>query len=281
MVDIFLPTKGNSDRLKEVAKNIFDTAKHDCRIMFVVEVYDVDSLKEIELLINEYGDRIRCIKNEEGGSLPECHNLAYKQSTSEFFMLTGDDIEFPDGWLRDALIEIGDKGTLAFSEKNMSGWGLFLIRRKYIEEFGTIDVKGKVFHEYIHEYADAEFQFTARYRKQIVYSNITVNHKDKRFFGSAIIKNGEIVKHIKTYMIRDHSLANVEVCPRLIRNPKCYKELILLIDLIPKNPIIVNEENFNNGNAVESKAIDEAEFKKRSSMWGGMITETILEGVSQ
>jgi len=274
-VDILIPTYRNARRLKNLVSNIEQTAGYPHKIVFITEADDEETAKTIAGM---EGDSVIWITNDKKGRLTHCLNLAYRCTQGNFLVITSDDVLFSENWLRDAVNEIGSKGVLAFSDKNAAGWGHFLVKREYIENYsGVVDEPGQIFHEYRHEYADAEFQFTARQRGQIVYSNIAVDHRDPKYFGAAYEENGEIKPIVKTYVIRDHSLRHVDINVGIVENQNNPKELILRIDLVPKNPIVVNPNYLNNNNkSDEAKAMDYKDFSSRAHLWGGQTVETIM-----
>ena len=278
-VDIFIPTYCNSRVLKPLVENILATAKYPFHIYFIIEQEDFETVKEL----NSFPGPFTIIYNDQKGKIPHCFNIAYRQTNSNMIVVTCDDITFPDGWLRDAAYSIGEKGVLAFSDINGSGWGHFLIKREYIEQYsGSEDEPGIIFHEYNHEYADAEFQFTARNRGQIVYSPIAINHRDIKYFGAAVEEDGEVKPMVKTYRIRDYALPYSNIGLQLVANPNNSREVVLEITLIPRDPILIDKNKLNNVNKTkDARNTDLDEFLSRAHLWGGKIHEDLFESVNK
>lgn len=123
---------------------------------------ELDSVS-IELLRpNRIGDYARKI------------NRGYLVSSEPFLFLGADDLAFRPGWLAAGLAPFADPaigvvGTqdLAPTERARSGEHAthVLVRRRYVDELGTIDEPGKILHEsYPHEYVDDELVGTAKAR---------------------------------------------------------------------------------------------------------------------
>lgn len=102
-------------------------------------------------------------------------NHAAAVSWEPFLFLGADDLDFHPGWLTAALAAMADPaigvvGTqdLAPTPRAQAGEHAThcLVRREYVERFGTIDEPGKVLHEgYPHEFVDDEFVETAKHRQ--------------------------------------------------------------------------------------------------------------------
>lgn len=101
-------------------------------------------------------------------------NHAARVSSTPFLFLGADDLDFRPGWLAAALELMEDPtifvvGTADLSPTDRARAGEHsthcLIRRSYVDEFGTIDEPGKLLHEgYAHEYVDDELVGTAKAR---------------------------------------------------------------------------------------------------------------------
>lgn len=95
-------------------------------------------------------------------------NLGFKACSQELFMLATDDLEFTPGWLDPILRRFEDPQIQVCAPWDglfERGKSSYVMRRRYIEECGTIDELGKVFHEgYAHCYVDKEFLDTAIHR---------------------------------------------------------------------------------------------------------------------
>lgn len=139
------------------------TATDAAMIAAVLEQAEDDPTVSLEVLApNRVGDyAIKC-------------NHVYATSSEPFLFLAADDLAFHDRWLAAALELMADPavgvvGTqdLAPTERARTGQHAThsLVRRAYVDAFGTIDEAGKVLHEgYPHEFVDDEFVETAKFR---------------------------------------------------------------------------------------------------------------------
>lgn len=101
-------------------------------------------------------------------------NHAYRVTVEPFLFLGADDLAFHPGWLPAAFAAMDDPavgvvGTQDLAPTDRARTGSHsthcLVRRSYIDRFGTIDQPGFVLHEgYPHEYVDDEFVGTAKHR---------------------------------------------------------------------------------------------------------------------
>jgi glycosyltransferase involved in cell wall biosynthesis len=117
---------------------------------------------------------------------PECGNYAKKinktlQYVDAHYIFTGaDDLHWHPNWLsmaEEAMLrgvgvigtnDLGHPRVYAMHETSTHS----LVRRSYIEEFGTIDEPGKVLHEgYVHEFVDDELVGTAKYRNAWAFAH--------------------------------------------------------------------------------------------------------------
>jgi hypothetical protein len=139
------------------------TAGDAAMIAAVLEHAEADPLVSLELLA----------PNRVGDYAKKC-NHAYRVSSEPFLFLAADDLDFHRDWLTAALELMADPaagvvGTqdLAPTERARSGEHSThcLVRRRYVDELGTVDEPGKILHEgYPHEYVDDELVETAKAR---------------------------------------------------------------------------------------------------------------------
>jgi glycosyltransferase involved in cell wall biosynthesis len=267
---ILLPTRGRVYRLPRLINNIRDTAEHPYHIYFIVDADDKETLDFFEsnkspthsLIINEK----RCPRTSMN------YNRGYQETTEPFFVILGDDMICPQGWLRLAHEKIGDKGVLAFGDKYSEGWGFFMVRREYIQQHsGVVDKPNQFFHEYGHEYADAEFQFIARSRNQIVYSNICFEHQHPYRLGRMTKDDNGNVKVVEEKCVCEFPyLENYE-----FKSLTWHKDRFEVV-LVPKNPVMVDDNHTRNADQ-EQLNRDKEDFMSRAHLWGGQTKETIFK----
>ncbi len=148
----------------EPHRTLFLATAGDSAMIAAVEAAaaDLPSVSLNVLAPNRVGDYARKI------------NHGYSVTSAPFLFTGADDLAFHPGWLPAALEAfedpaIGVVGTqdLAPTERARSGAHAthFVVRRSYVDTFGTIDEPGKIFHEgYAHEYVDDELVATAKLR---------------------------------------------------------------------------------------------------------------------
>ena len=147
----------------------FEAATDDARLLFVASEGDEAELAAIhdadaEVLIVE--KRLSCdypFKINQGAA-----------ATTEPFLFTGaDDLHFHPGWLTAAMARMSDPGVGVVGTRDLCNVRTedgthsthSLVRRRYIEDFGTADEQGKILHEgYWHEWCDDELVATAMFR---------------------------------------------------------------------------------------------------------------------
>lgn len=110
-------------------------------------------------------------------------NAGFTATTEPYVFLGADDLRFHDGWFAAAHAEmanrkIGVVGTQDLGNPRVKQ-GLHsthsLVRRSYIERYGTIDEPGKVLHEgYPHEFVDDELVGTAQARGAWAFAHDSV-----------------------------------------------------------------------------------------------------------
>ena len=143
------------------------------QIAAVLEFADGDPLVSLEVLA----------PNRVGDYAKKC-NYVHATSSEPFLFLAADDLAFHDRWLHHALEAMTDPavgvvGTqdLAPTERSRAGEHSThcLIRRAYVDAFGTIDHAGRILHEeYPHEYVDDELVGTAKSRSAWRFAPLSI-----------------------------------------------------------------------------------------------------------
>lgn len=100
-------------------------------------------------------------------------NRGFEISSEPFVFLGADDLQFHPGWLPAALARMAEPAIGVVGTQDLGNPRVragkhathSLVRRTYVERFGTIDEPGKVLHEgYAHEWVDDELVSTAKAR---------------------------------------------------------------------------------------------------------------------
>lgn len=151
------------------------------RVMFVVTRDDRPEVKAVRALCKTVANAsYLMVGTNRVGDYARKINLAYTRTTEPLMLLAADDLHFHPGWLEAAeqvLTDpaVGVVGTQDLGNRRVKQ-GLHathsVVRRTYIDEFGTIDEPGKVLHEgYPHEFVDDEFIGTAIHRGVFAFSH--------------------------------------------------------------------------------------------------------------
>lgn len=121
----------------------------------------------------ETGHRVDVIDPNHRGDYAVKINHGYRTTTAPFLFTGADDLAFHPGWDVAALELMTDPTVGVVGTQDLSNGRVIrgehathlLVRRAYVDAFGTIDEPGKIMHEgYPHEYVDDELVATARYR---------------------------------------------------------------------------------------------------------------------
>lgn len=176
---IVIPVLGRPHRVDPLLTSTTAATPEPHRVLFVGTEGDDD---EIEALEKAKADYVLMPPTKVGDYAKKI-NYAYQITDEPFLFLGADDLLFHPGWLSAALEpmsygRIGVVGTQDLgSPRVLAGEHSthFLVRRTYIDQFGTIDEPGKILHEgYAHEFVDDEFIATARKRGAYAFANDSV-----------------------------------------------------------------------------------------------------------
>lgn len=164
---ILVPMLGRPHRVEPLLESLARFTPEDHRVVFCVTENDHDVMAltaDFARLVfppRPYGDYAAKIN-------------AGIQATSEPFIFTGaDDLRFHPGWLSAALARFADPAVGVVGTQDLCNARTingthathFLVRRAYVDEWGTIDEPAKLFHEgYWHECIDDELVATAKHR---------------------------------------------------------------------------------------------------------------------
>ncbi len=164
-----IPVLGRPHRVEPLLASLIAATPEPHRVLFVGTLGDDDELAAVRAT----GADLAVIPPNMRGDYAVKVNHAYRTTREPFLFLGADDLDFRPGWLTAALRlmddpKIGVVGTNDLGNKRvMEGRHSThsLVRRTYVDRFGTIDEPRKVLHEgYPHEYVDDEFVETARHR---------------------------------------------------------------------------------------------------------------------
>jgi len=107
-------------------------------------------------------------------------NFGFAITQSEFCLLGADDLRFHVGWDKAALKVAEDTGAGVIGTNDLGNATVMrglhsthpLVRRAYVETYGTIDTPGQCLHdEYSHQWVDTELVETAKVRRQWAFAS--------------------------------------------------------------------------------------------------------------
>ncbi len=167
---VIVPVLRRPHRVEPLLASLAAATPEPHRVIFAATSGDED---EISAIRSAGADWIE-VQYEQRGDYARKVNRVYAVTDEPFLFTGADDLDFHPGWCAAALAAMADStigvvGTqdLAPTKRARAGEHSthFLIRRTYVDRFGTIDHPGRVFHEgYPHEYVDDELVGTAKHR---------------------------------------------------------------------------------------------------------------------
>lgn len=174
-VVIVVPVLQRPHRIRPLLASLAAATPEPHRVIFVASAGDRPMIAEVERFAAELPHvRLEVLPPNRVGDYAKKVNHAVRVSSEPFIFTGADDLDFRPGWLPAGLAlfadpRVGVVGTndLAPTPRARAGEHAthFLVRRRYVEELGTIDEPGKLFHEgYPHEYVDDELVGTAKLR---------------------------------------------------------------------------------------------------------------------
>lgn len=165
---IIIPIRARAHRVRPVLESA-QTGTPGARVLFCVN--EVDKAVRAEIRAAGAEELVVCPRPLPGDYARKV-NAAVRATTEPLLFTGADDLVFHPGWFDAAVAKltpgVGVVGTNDLgSARVMAGkhGTHFLLTRTYVEQYGTIDEPGKVFHEgYWHEFVDDELVATAIHR---------------------------------------------------------------------------------------------------------------------
>jgi glycosyltransferase involved in cell wall biosynthesis len=166
-----------SPLVQSIKSNTMIPSKHKYEILFIASPSDD---KEINALKEHGANFIVMPEDYEGhGDYAKKINTGFKSIAADWYLTGADDIKFHSGWFEAAMniyaatkacvIGTNDMGNPRVTAGRHSTHTLVL--KEYIDECGTIDEPGKIFHEgYHHNFCDDELVQTAKWRGAWAFS---------------------------------------------------------------------------------------------------------------
>jgi hypothetical protein len=147
-------------------------------VLFLATKNDGQEITELRRLNADY----LVIGPNQVGDYAKKINLGVRETKEDLIFLGADDLNFHSGWFENACKrlqpsigvvgtnDLGNPSVIAGHHATHS-----LVTRSYIENFGTIDERGKALHEgYVHEYVDNELVMTAKKRRAWAFAKDSI-----------------------------------------------------------------------------------------------------------
>lgn len=174
-VAILVPMLGRPHRVEPLLDSVATATKTGTyRVLFLVTPGDTAVIEAADRAANGHDDIEWMRVDHEGpGNYAAKINAGYRATWEPTVFLGADDLAFHAGWYDAAASRLDDPrvgvvGTNDLCNKRVERGEHathFLVRRSYIDKYGTVDERHKVLHEgYPHEYVDDELVGTARKR---------------------------------------------------------------------------------------------------------------------
>jgi hypothetical protein len=192
MIDILIPVLGRPQNVQPLVDSIVESTKGAYRIIFVCSPSDQEEIYFCRL--TAYDTWIAPFESGPGDFAKKI-NWAYEQTTSSWIFQGADDIRFSPGWDTEAL-KVVSRGRSVIGTNDLKNPGVkrgqhsthTLFSRAYIDKYGsgTIDGRGKIFHEgYDHQFTDNEFCQVAMRRGEWAFAKKAVVEHLHPYWGTA------------------------------------------------------------------------------------------------
>lgn len=176
-VRVVLPVLYRPRRAPEVLASVTASQRDTpLRPLFMLSNGDIRELSAVSVLDADYAIMGA---GRQPGDYARKVNQAIRLTKEPWIFTGADDLAFRAGWADAAIAFAEATGVRAVGINDLGRWATrrgmrpsphFLVHRSYIEERGTVDQLGVVFHEgYDHNYVDTEFLWTAIARGEYAY----------------------------------------------------------------------------------------------------------------
>lgn len=184
-VVVLVPVLSRPHRVRPFLDSLEAATPEPHETIFLATSTDRPMIAEIERVAGELDNvRLEVLAPNRVGDYAKKIHHGIRCSSAPHIFTGADDLHFhPEWYPRAAALfadpRVGVVGTqdLAPTERARTGEHAthFLVRRSYVEEFGTIDQPGRLFHEgYPHEFVDDELVGTAKHRGAWAFAGSSV-----------------------------------------------------------------------------------------------------------
>lgn len=183
-VSILIPVLRRPQNAERQVQNIVDATEPGFEVVFISTIGDALQVEECKRLAREHSFvRHFTIPPQNGGDYAKKINHAFLETDAPWIFTGADDLNFHPGWFEACRVAYAATGCSVIGTQDLGNRRVLrgdhsthsLVRRHYVEAYGTIDERGKVLHEgYPHEFVDDEFVETARARGEFVFAHHAV-----------------------------------------------------------------------------------------------------------
>lgn len=176
MIDILVPVLARPQNAQRLVNSIREHTVVPHRILFLCTPFDLDEINAV----HETGADIHNVSWDAGpGDWAKKINRGYRLTDQPYMLLGADDLRFHGGWDTEVLRVAEETGAGVIGTNDLGNATVMrglhsthpVVRRSYVDEYGTIDEAGKVLHEgYHHQWVDNELIQTAQMRHQWAFA---------------------------------------------------------------------------------------------------------------
>ena len=175
-ITILVPVLNRPQNAQRLVNSIEHGSSREYQVVFLCSPGDTEEIKAC----SETSATVHIVDFPNGpGDWAKKINRGMTLSTSEFVLLGADDLKFHPGWDNEALRVARQTGAGVIGTNDLGNATVMrghhsthpLVRRAYVEEFGTIDEPGLCLHEgYAHQWVDTELVETAKMRHRWAFA---------------------------------------------------------------------------------------------------------------
>jgi glycosyltransferase involved in cell wall biosynthesis len=179
---VIVPVLSRPQNVRPLIESLEEATPEPHRLLFVASPHCCEELAALQ----DVGAEFITVPYKEVGDYARKVNAAYEQTDEPFLFLGADDLRFHWGWLSAAMKRMADPAVGVVGTQDQGNARVLagihsthsLVRRAYIDAYGTIDTPRRVLHEdYWHEYVDDELIGTAKHRGAWAFAaDSTVEH---------------------------------------------------------------------------------------------------------
>lgn len=188
---VIVPVYRRAHRVEPLLASLVKSNPEDARILFVASPEDREELKALDGI-----DHLVMPSRRRSGDWAAKINHGYRNTTEEWIVCCGDDVDFHPRWDKQILKTAARTGARVIGTSDMNPKadekGIYsphpAVHRSYADELGTVDGPGLIMAEvYDHNYPDRELAATAIMRGEWAFARHAVlEHLHPCFHGQPV-----------------------------------------------------------------------------------------------